>query len=500
MGTNFFKKSISTQNIFILTLLILLCPTFCIGQNYKQEILFTNSLDSVNLSWEFGSEVISGSRKININKLNRPIQIKAEKRGYKTEYIGLVNNRENKYKKEVEIKFDRKVPLYDKTKKNILLKEVDTKFASLEFETIPVENEDFGENRSNNYEIDYFKRNIVTIYNKKAHEKILSFLTEWGYVDTIGSLLKVSDTQANAEVKIKKSKYYLYLLRNGWSDEYRMVCELTVEWKFYDEYNQLKHTQELITRSGQFVPMKLTKERMEGPNEVAERAASDALCNSFVDLVNSEQGKKWITDIKKANDKPTFDLLNLKKVSCPVDLKTAIKSTIAVTTKDGFGSGFIVSGDGYIVTNYHVIAGQDSSVKVLLSENDSMIARVVRYSEIADIALLKIDRTFNYMILLDPSVETSLVDEVFAIGNPISIELGQTVSKGIISGFRKNSAGVNIIQTDVSVNPGNSGGPLLLPNGKLVGVVNSKISGLGIEGVGFSISVDDVLKLLNITY
>lgn len=500
MKINQSEKSILSLNSIVLVMCLLMYPIFCIGQKNDQEVLFKNSLDSVKLSWEYGSEVISGSRKIKINKINRPVQVQAEKRGYKTQYIGLVNNRKNEYKAEVEVKFDRKAPIRDNTMKYISLKDVDTRYVSVEYETIPAENEDFGGKLSNHFNKDYFNRNVVVISPDAASEKILSFLTEWGYVDTVGMVLKANDSQANADVKIKKLKYYLSLMKNGESDDYRIVCELTVEWKFFDEYKQLKHTQELTTRSDQFVPMQLAKHTVEGPYYVAERAAADALCNSFVDLVNSEEGRKWITDIKSAKTESSFDQLKLKKVNCPVDLKTAIKSTIAVTTKEGFGSGFIVSGDGYIITNYHVIAGQDSSVKVLLSEKDSVSARVVRYSEMADLALLKIDRTFNYMVHLDGSVESSPADEVFAIGNPMSMELGQTISKGIISGLRKNAAGVNIIQTDVSVNPGNSGGPLLLPNGKLIGVVSSKLFGRGVEGVGFGVAVDHVMKMLNVTY
>ena len=481
--------------------ILLMFPASGNGQNYPlQDILFKNSLDSVKLNWEYGSDTINGNKTLKINKIKRPIQFIAEKKGYKAQYFALVNNIYDVYKNEVDVKFDRKIPYFAKGKKHIYLRNFEVPLESAEMEQLLAENEDFGAQDKKLYNLGDFKSNMIHIDEKTGGDYINEFLEEWGYVDTTGRLLRSNTSETSAEVSIKKSKYYVSIIKKGSKFDYRMVCEITVEWKFYDEYNVLKLTEELTTKSGQFAAMYLPNGRIENPYEVCERASEDALSNSFIDLLNSEKGNAWISDSYDSEKQAKLEQLKFKKTINPVELKTALKSTFPVITEKGFGSGFVVSTDGYILTNYHVIAGQDSSIKILVSEKDSVPARIVRVSEKGDLAVLKCDRIFPMAILLDPSVEISLADEVYAIGTPLSIELGQTVSKGIVSGIRKNDSGLNIIQTDVSVNPGNSGGPLLSAEGKLVGVVSAKVFGRGIEGLGFGIAIGDVMKELKIGY
>ncbi|MDQ5929263.1 MAG: serine protease Do, partial [Bacteroidota bacterium] len=88
-------------------------------------------------------------------------------------------------------------------------------------------------------------------------------------------------------------------------------------------------------------------------------------------------------------------------------------------------------------------------------------------------------------------------DDIFVIGTPKTIELGQTISKGIISGYRENE-GIKLLQTDASINGGNSGGPMITKAGKLIGIVNAKFSGIGIEGIGFAIPAEFLISSLNI--
>ena len=465
-----------------------------------QEIVFKNSLDSVQLSWEKETETISGNKSIKIKRLKRPIQFTAEKKGYKPEYFGLINNRDDLYKKEVEVNFKRKIPYYTKGQKHIYLEDFKVPETSIESEQISGEFEEFGISEKKPGNIDYLKYGMSRPNEFKSGKKLNEYLIELGYADTSGKILLSNVSETSLEATIKKSKFYISAIKKGAYSDYRIVCELTIEWKFYDEYKQVKLTEELTTKSGQFVPIYTKNGILERPSEVSERAAYDALINSFIDLVNNEKAGAWISGGGKPNMEVDLEPLKLKRPASPVALKTAIKSTFPVITNKGFGSGFVISPDGYFLTNYHVIAGQDSSIKILISENDSLTASIVRVSEFADLALLKCDRNFEMAILMDPTLEVSLADEVYAIGTPLSIELGQTVSKGIVSGMRKNDINIKIIQTDVSVNPGNSGGPLLSSDGKLIGVVSAKIAGKGIEGLGFGISIDDAMKALKIGY
>ncbi|EPR42479.1 protease Do [Desulfovibrio sp. X2] len=156
--------------------------------------------------------------------------------------------------------------------------------------------------------------------------------------------------------------------------------------------------------------------------------------------------------------------------------------------KEGaLGSGFIISDDGYIVTNYHVIAGADEIKVNLLGSDESYPAKIVGRDKETDLALLKIDakRTLPTLTFGD-SDKAKVGQWVLAIGNPFG--LGHTVTAGIISAKgRIIGAGPfdNFIQTDASINPGNSGGPLIDMNGHVIGV-NTAIVASG-QGIGFAV-------------
>jgi serine protease Do len=159
--------------------------------------------------------------------------------------------------------------------------------------------------------------------------------------------------------------------------------------------------------------------------------------------------------------------------------------------EQGLGSGSIVSPDGYILTANHVVAGADE-IKVAFSDDKKKeyIAKVIGTDPQTDVAVLKIDATGLPAITIADSDQLEVGDIVLAIGNPYGI--GQTVTMGIISGLGRHYAGIpgyqNFIQTDAAINHGNSGGPLVDAEGRLVGI-NTWIasSSGGSEGVGFAV-------------
>ena len=114
--------------------------------------------------------------------------------------------------------------------------------------------------------------------------------------------------------------------------------------------------------------------------------------------------------------------------------------------------------------------------------------------------ILKLDKEDLLVQFMSEKIAYEIADEVFAVGTPAAIDLGQTVSKGIISGIRKETNGVELIQTDVSVNPGNSGGALIKRDGTFVGVVNAKISGGGMEGLGFCTPAKQIISELKLNF
>ena len=165
------------------------------------------------------------------------------------------------------------------------------------------------------------------------------------------------------------------------------------------------------------------------------------------------------------------------------------------------GSGFIISQDGYIVTNYHVVKGA-TSVKVTLYNGDTYDATVIGGDSDYDVAVIKIDATGLSPVTLGNSEDVNVGDTVLAIGNPLG-ELTFSMSQGIVSccdrAINVDGTPFNMIQVDASINPGNSGGPLMNLYGEVVGIVSAKYSSYSnttVEGIGFAIPISDVQTII----
>ena len=161
------------------------------------------------------------------------------------------------------------------------------------------------------------------------------------------------------------------------------------------------------------------------------------------------------------------------------------------------GSGFIVSADGYIVTNNHVIEGATAAKVIVAGEKDPIDAVIVGTDATTDIAVLKIDRTNLPFVTLGDSDSLQVGELAVAIGNPFG-ELAGSVTVGVISALDRevsiNNTKYNLLQTDASINAGNSGGPLVNSYGEVIGVTNAKVSEG--EGIGFAIPINDVKTVI----
>ena len=165
------------------------------------------------------------------------------------------------------------------------------------------------------------------------------------------------------------------------------------------------------------------------------------------------------------------------------------------------GSGFIITEDGYVVTNYHVVSGA-SSVQVTLYNGDTYDATVIGGDSDYDVAVLKINASGLQPVTLGESADVNVGDTVLAIGNPLG-ELTFSMSQGIVSSCDRainvDGTPFNMIQVDCSINPGNSGGPLVNLYGEVVGIVSAKYSSYSsttVEGLGFAIPISDVRSII----
>ena len=188
-----------------------------------------------------------------------------------------------------------------------------------------------------------------------------------------------------------------------------------------------------------------------------------------------------------------------------VDAVVAVSAEINTKNVTGIssGTGFIISADGYVVTNHHVIQN-GTEVTITTHGGENYPARIVGYEANNDLALLKVDQENLPFVTIGSSNDLVVGDQVLAIGNVLST-FTSSLTVGYVSGVDRvvNTEGtaMNMIQTDVAINSGNSGGPLFNMKGEVVGITTAKFSGKSssgatIEGIGFAIPMDDVAGMI----
>ena len=200
-----------------------------------------------------------------------------------------------------------------------------------------------------------------------------------------------------------------------------------------------------------------------------------------------------------------------------ITVNTTVNIFGQTTTSAASGSGFVLTQDGYIVTNYHVIeeaVNNDSvDIEVSFANGDKYSATLVGGEQDNDIAVLKIDATGLQPVTLGDSDQLVVGESVYTIGNPLG-ELTYSLSDGLVSALdrlittsgtnpvtnQKETITLNVLQTNCAINPGNSGGPLFDSYGNVVGVVNAKYtetsSGVSAEGLGFALPINDLKDII----
>jgi len=220
--------------------------------------------------------------------------------------------------------------------------------------------------------------------------------------------------------------------------------------------------------------------------------------NRKIDLNNAETQNK-INELTESlieiDDSLEMELSAIKaKTSSDFSgiIKQTVNSVVSIKTNVAQGTGFIISPNGYVITNAHVLGGAKFA-NAITSDKETKSMALVGYDIDLDLALLKIQGDYSYLEFED-SDNIEIGEKVIAIGNPLGLSF--SVSEGIVSATDR--LGVNnipaYIQTDAALNPGNSGGPLINTDGKVVGINNFKIMG---ENLGFALESDYIITGVN---
>lgn len=217
--------------------------------------------------------------------------------------------------------------------------------------------------------------------------------------------------------------------------------------------------------------------------------------------------QKVVTTVNNSDNKDNTVLTTAEVAELTTDSVVEIRTETVVNggyyiqqyVSEGAGSGVVISKDGYIITNNHVIEDA-TSIKITLKNGETYDAKLIGTDSELDVALLKIEATDLKFAIFGSSADLKVGEDIVAIGNPLG-ELGGTVTEGIVSALDRDITmdGVtnSLLQISAAINPGNSGGGVFNSKGELVALVVAKASSTGVEGLGFAIPIDDIVNILS---
>lgn len=241
-----------------------------------------------------------------------------------------------------------------------------------------------------------------------------------------------------------------------------------------------------------------------GGGYLAYKNFSDSKPNGAESGFNVDTDSSFIEEgSSDSDDKSSMTTAQIaeKVSSSVVEITTEVVTTGAFSQQyisSGAGSGVIVSEDGYIITNNHVIESA-SKITVTLKNEETYEAKLIGKDSVLDLALIKIEEKGLNPATFGDSDNLKVGEKIVAIGNPLG-QLGGTVTDGIVSALSRevviDNEPMTLLQTNAAINPGNSGGGLFDGKGRLVGIVNAKSSGSEIEGLGFAIPSNNVKEVL----
>lgn len=321
-------------------------------------------------------------------------------------------------------------------------------------------------------------------------------LNQYNYIDTTENIFRDKTNTVYLEAEIQELDFDINWPFNTRFDESVEKVNVVkgraeVNMALKSIYGDDLYETNIRARSGTFT----TK---DGYEDAFGDVTRDVIYSALADFIKRGDVQDHLK--KEERTKPEFDMLTLQLGEAIKSLNEAQQATVTIKVGDqGHGSGCVIGRNGYIVTNYHVVAPAKDDLEVRLNNGQKLKAELVRKNAYSDLALIKVDKQFNitYTIPTEKSFKSGMT--AYAIGTPESMELGQTLTKGIVSGVREHKANT-YIQSDVSVNPGSSGGALVNDKGYIVGVVSSKVMGYSTEGISFSFPAHLVDDRLGIRY
>ena len=364
----------------------------------------------------------------------------------------------------------------------------------------------------------YSSRDGVVTYGAKTHNvnsdlgtvdelraTAREALSEIGY-SVAGDPRDIFDQQANLSSAEYLIGARLFEIRgnicqsyNPWTlnpmDEYSGEIYLAVEWVIFSTLMQEEAAR--FTKEGYKFEAEPRRDGVALLVTEAFRDASNRLSadHRMLDLALRET---TVEDLNPASSIPVIRLSASLPYERSIEEHTdqVLSAVVTIRTGSGHGSGFVVTKEGHVLTNAHVV-GSAERVVVVFSSGIETIGQVLRKSDRRDAALVKVDLRVTSPLPIELR-KVEPLETVYAAGSPADESLSATLTRGIVSAIREDAvSALSFIQADAAVSPGSSGGPLLDANGNVIGMSVAKIVAEGVEGINFFVPIDEVFRALS---
>ena len=436
--------------------------------------------------------------------VNNKMVFEVKSDGYKT-WGDTINNKPRSFDKIVNWDLELDFPIFDLENNNVLIA----------FDKLIAEFNDgkvIGKitDADNNMEAIKWTGSIK-VGNEEFESQFYEVLTAMGYKSEYTESVKLFSEEQQRRPRLPRyaigvqiTDYYLTMReiasKGYYSSNTSGKINVEYTWSVLDKSNG-----EIVYKKVNHGIYKFSQSSFEEVNYnlmTFKMALIDLLGNKdFYNLVtNSENADMTGITEENASDQKVNELEKVKLeefLTSSEMIQKASEACVTILTDGGHGSGVVISKKGQVLTAYHVVEGVNQ-IDVKFSSGLTLKAKLIDYNEFNDIALLDITgEGFKALPISPKGQKVGLGEELFTIGTPADIDLGQSISKGILSGKRKIENRI-YLQTDISVSPGNSGGPLLNMKGEVVGIVQKKMIGIGIEGIGLSLPMDEIRKIMGL--
>jgi len=320
-------------------------------------------------------------------------------------------------------------------------------------------------------------------------------LEKYGYT-VLGTDQVLFGTSARSKPRFLLGAVITELVHNRYMPEAGNVSStsIAVEWQLYDD------------ELGKTVFKAKTQATIRKKNDLSTGTIFSSFAKALDDLLTQAEFVALLAKRTRSIAPPKQqDIVHLSpctsngSLSLPEDLEKALEAIVVVKTGDSVGTGVIISREGFILTAHHVVQGAEE-VWAEMKSGLSLEATIVRSDAEYDLTLLKLTGKGHACLPLRTALRPAIGEEVFAVGTPAGV-YDFSVSKGVISAVREVGGGKRLLQTDASVNSGNSGGPLLDKSGRVMGIVTWKLRpDQGYEGIAFAVPADAAAKRLRLIW